>query len=190
MDSIFEDISIGKIISFVVFIFYILSSLKGKGKQEDEAEQDPEAQARARKIQEEIRRKILERQQGGPVAPPRREEFVEESPPLAFEREETYAEAPVFTQQEEPEPQWEPEPASFEDAYAEQRRQIEEQLEKAAAIRAKTKQPKHSEGYGTIHRSGSASQIRGGVRSGLSNSASLKSAFVLKEILDTPLALR
>src|SRR5690606_9128153 len=68
MDWIFENL--GKIITALITIVYVLGSLRGSAKDEEkEEQQDPEALARARRIQEEIRRKILERQRGAAPQP-------------------------------------------------------------------------------------------------------------------------
>src|SRR5690606_29747151 len=72
MDWLFDNL--GKIITALITIVYVLGSLRGSAKEEEAEEQDPEAQARARRIQEEIRRKILERQRGSaPQAEPAEE---------------------------------------------------------------------------------------------------------------------
>ncbi|MDQ8204808.1 hypothetical protein [Pelagicoccus sp. SDUM812003] len=61
MDWLFDNL--GKLAPLAIFVFYLISALRSRG--EEEEEQDPEAAERARRIQEEIRRKILERQQKG-----------------------------------------------------------------------------------------------------------------------------
>ena len=70
MDWLFQNL--GKLITFVIVVYYIVSAIRGSGAAaEAEEAQDPEVQERARKIQEEIRRKIIERQrQLQPGAPP------------------------------------------------------------------------------------------------------------------------
>src|SRR5690606_10468755 len=134
--------------------------------EEKEEQQDPEALARARRIQEEIRRKILERQRGAAPQP----EPVEEPEPYG---EGPYADmyppaapAPELARADDvdewssepwrparPEPQ--PEPArpflhyspednedGGEDPFEEQRRQIEAQLSKARSLKARVRSAK------------------------------------------------
>lgn len=191
MDWFFENL--GKIISFIIFIVYILYSIKGKGG--DEEEQDPDAIERARRIQEEIRRKILQRQQGsspssGGDAPP----------PIVFEEEEqAYREPepwrpappPIPTQQAEPPPPVSLGVETTGDPFAKQRRQIEEQLQKAKELRAVALDNKKREGFAISERSSiSASQLSGKIRAHLKDASTLKVAIVVKEILDTPIGLR
>ncbi len=192
MDWILENI--GKLFPLLIFVFYALSALKRKGA-EEEVELDPESQERARRIQEEIRRKILERQQGSsprPV-PHFRPEFVIEEEEVIEEPE------PSFLQDQKPAvepvqvavaPQEYTPVAAVEDPFAAQRRQIEEQLQKAKALHAKARRKDAA----THSRKGgirmSSSQVQEGVRRGVADSNSLKTAFVLKEILDTPIGMR
>lgn len=202
MDWLFENL--GKIITFVIFIVYILSSLKGAGKEvEDE---DPAAADRARRIQEEIRRKILERQQQ--AQPEARREVAQDErlhEPEVWERE---VEPRTMRQWEEPTPPppvptldsrgWESSPIDFEeveDSYAAQRREIDEKLQKAEELRAITRESLTDSGavLGEIvnrRRTAPGSGVRRQVRQGLSGRSSLKAAVVLKEILDTPVGMR
>lgn len=212
MDWLFENL--GKVITAIVTIVYVLGSLRGSGKQEaEEEEKDPEALARARRIQEEIRRKILERQRG---AAPESEQpqpepygegpFADLFPPPAVEvpSRPLGDDAPWRPVRPEPIPlperpilHYSPEDneESGEDPFEEQRRQIEEQLRKARDLRDRVRVGKREASaadYAHAYRKGATdpTQLRQKVQRDLSDVASLRAAFVLKEILDKPVGLR
>lgn len=190
MDWLFDNL--GKFAPVVFFLLYMISSLKGKGQKEEE-EPDPAAAERARKIQEEIRRKILERQRGDdPDARP--------PEPLVFEevQEEVYtAPRPVASA---PRPIVQ-EPVAAEstqqrvDSYEQRRREIELKLEeskrlqlaakeKARSIRKKT--PLTTSEWTAI----SDAEIRTRLKNGLSDRDSLKTAILLREVLGSPIGMR
>tara|TARA_B110000495_G_scaffold202796_1_gene223994 strand:+ start:2351 stop:2944 length:594 start_codon:yes stop_codon:yes gene_type:complete len=188
-----------KLVPVVITILYFLGSSKTKKAEKQRRAADPKAEERSAKIQEEIRRKILERQQEGqPVirsSPPEQpyvsEPVLEERYDpfgLEFDRgreelamypnEETSASAPVSS--------------NSIDLLEGQRRQIEEQMQKARDLRKQLSAMDGSRSY----MSSGGSRLRGigelsmGLRDDLKNTNSIRRAIVLKEILDTPIALR
>ena len=196
MDWLLENL--GKLFPIILALIYIISSLKGKG-EEDEREQDPEAAARARKIQEEIRRKILERQQQG--APLARPVPSGEEGAQAFPRE-LGGEPVVFVNERRPERDVPSTPAragvpygggEYVDPFAEKRAQVEAQLKKAKELREKALAV-DSGGAGPAQQPASTRPLGSGigeaVRRGLRSPEELKAAIVLREVLDKPLGLR
>ncbi len=186
-----------KLVPIVIALLYFLGSSKAKKAEQQRKEASPEADARARRIQEEIRRKILERQQHGkPVArrepPPNVSEPVFEMPlhPVEpksarevadserYPSSETIAPEPIFIEEKDP--------------YEEQRTQIEEQLQKARELREQVDS-------GVEKRKTVSAGGRGGMeigtlsfdlRSDLKSVGSIRRAIVLKEVLGKPIALR
>ncbi len=194
MDWLFDNVA--KLVPLALFAYYIISAMRGRREEEQEP-QDPAAAERARKIQEEIRRKILERQQElDPNAPQRP---VEQPGYLTFEEE--VIEEPASLREAEPvrseppppppvaSPREEPVPAAAANPFAEQERQIAEQLAKAEALKEKAQKnlPVGPERSWEIV---SKSEIRSDIRQALSSPASLRTSFVVKEILEKPVGLR
>ncbi len=188
------------LVPVVIAILYFIGSKAKKAEKERQA-QDPKAGERARRIQEEIRRKILERQQQGR---PVELESAPGPPPLAPERSvqpqqpySTRADPARGATEAELFPGLEtlvstPAPNEQEDLLATQRRQIEEQMQKARELRkqehsANRKRSTASYGRSKKRRIGDS---RVNLRRELKNVSSIRRAIVLKEILDTPIALR
>lgn len=201
MDWLFENL--GKLAPLVLFLLYMLSSLKGRG--EEEEAPDPQASERARKIQEDIRRKILERQREGRgelVEPPeveREDDLVaaEEERPTWYRpdvREAQEAQEELEYSQQKSAPAVGAFPVEeYKDAFAEQKREIEA---REAEVRSLLEDSDMTLGevslappVETLKRRRS-SAIRAGVRRGLQGPISLKTSFVLKEILDRPIGTR
>lgn len=188
-----------KLVPVVITILYFLGSSKTKKAEQARRKADPDAEVRSRNIQEEIRRKILERQQEGkPV--------VRSSAP-----EQPYVSEPAFEEGYDP---FEPEfdrgreelvrfpdeeiPLSERvasvsvDLLEKQRRQIEEQMQKARDLRKQLPAmngSRSSTSSGGSHIRG-IGELRTGLRDDLKNTNSIRRAIILKEILDTPIALR
>ncbi|MDQ8181846.1 hypothetical protein [Pelagicoccus sp. SDUM812005] len=171
----------------------MISSLKGK-RPEEEEEYDADAAERARKIQEEIRRKILERQResAGPTAEPPRSLVFDEP-----EEVEAIPERPVAVprRQEPAVEAVEEVPYGQADPFEKRRLEIEQKLEEAKKAHQLAK-----EKAGSIAKarwqvpisesSVSGGQIRHRVKRSLGDRGSLKTAIVLREVLDTPVGMR
>lgn len=193
MDWLFDNL--GKLAPVVVFLLYMIGSLKGKG-QEKEQEIDPQAAERARKIQEEIRRKILERQRGdGPVTgrPPEAESVFEREsePEVVFDEEElSRSYAPPI---EEKKVSQMFETRSSENSYAERRKAIEEKLAATERMKEVAMQRANTirDTFRTTHRrSAGSSSVHAALVKGLSSPDALKSSVLLREILDKPVGMR
>jgi hypothetical protein len=195
MDWLFENL--GKFAPVVIFLIYMISSLKGKGPEQEE-EYDPQAAERARKIQEDIRRKILERQNESrePSGRPPQQEptvAVEEEPRLRPEPLRRRVEAP----REEPVVRKKVQEAAGEglDGYEQQRREVEAKLEESKRLRAAAKEKSENLRKGKTPASLSPqpiseTQIADRLKQSLGNRPSLKTAIVLKEVLDAPVGMR
>lgn len=186
MDWLFENL--GKLAPVVIFLLYMISSFK---KKEGDAEEpfDPEAAERSRKIQEEIRRKILERQRGGagPTArPPSQEYSPQEEPQTAF----APFEPTVFERQAQPEPSVEFD--EWEELSTNKYSDLEEQLAAAEKLRDLTKRRAADFLNGPAESSvaSSSAGLRSRLRAGLESPDSLKSSVLLMEVLGKPVGLR
>ena len=199
MDYWFLD-NLDKLVPIIIALLYFIGASRAKNKEGEQEGPSPDASERARKIQEEIRRKILERQGKGGRAPspetaPREPEPVFEPafepdpspfPPRPFQE-------PVYEQRPESFP--EPEPFVFEatDPYEEERRKIEEKLKQARALakRAESAGKKASVKNRSKDLEGRlASRHKNFILDGLDDTTSIRRAIVLKEVLDTPVGLR
>ncbi|MBA3849119.1 MAG: hypothetical protein C0502_03885 [Opitutus sp.] len=150
--------------------------------------EDPELAERTRKIREDIRRKIAERRRGG--EPPVREEdsapqpaAYEEPPPIVREVAVEHRPEPVHTYATRVETQRAAEILEQQAALAEQMRELE--LRKAAAARRTEFE------HATADRQ-TATKVaaRGAVLEDLRSPQALRRAFVLREVLGPPVALR
>ncbi len=189
MDYWFLD-NLDKIVPIIIAVLYFIGASRAKSKGEEQEGPSPDASERARKIQEEIRRKILERQGKGrapsPEAAPREPVFEPDPsplPPRPFQE-------PVLERKAESFP--EPEPVIFDapDPYEEERRKVEEKLKQAREL-AKVARKKAS----VKNRSKDlewrfASRTKNPILDGLDDTTSIRRAIVLKEVLDTPVGLR
>ncbi len=215
MDSWFE-----LLIPIIVVVLYLMNRMRGGG---DEFEGPPrdesEADAEARRIQEEIRRKIVARQQGraidetgqpeieGPVYTPR------EAEPQRFERYDSFSELrePVSESfQSRSEVVTPAAPAAFgggadRDYQAELRKQLERVQEAKKARQQATRMAREraggqsaTSGLGGTGFRHAAGQVQrryrnypvSQVQQELFNRNGLQKAFVLKEVLGPPLSLR
>lgn len=194
MDWLFDNL--GKLAPIVIFLLYMISSMK-RGDQEEEAP-DPEAAERARKIQEEIRRKILERQRGGaePTGrPPAQPDVIEET--IFFDDEPEPMRAPPAPLRPNPvelREEREEAPASVAvDPYVAKRREIEAQLEESKKQREAALAKAKSVAKGEIRSAPQpieSSEIRDRLKGSLDDRDSLKTAVLLKEVLDAPVGMR
>ncbi|EDY81701.1 hypothetical protein VDG1235_1319 [Verrucomicrobiia bacterium DG1235] len=191
MDWLFDNL--GKLAPLVIFLLYMISSLKGKGQAEEE-EFDPAAAERARKIQEEIRRKILERQRGeGPPTgrPPILEPSYEE-PEEAYAtprpaRPEVRAPRPTVSFDREEAPQ-----TVMVDPYVQKRKEVEAKLKEAKKLKAEASSKAKSIANKTFEtdRRVSGRVLRKRLLQNLGDPASLKSAVLVREVLDPPIGMR
>jgi|GEM_PF-661952 len=208
MDWIFENI--GKFLPIIVAIIYMIGSAKSRSKNEEEV--DPAAAERARKIQEEIRRKILERQRGAQPSGP----SVESSSPKVPARPE-----PALHEKTERGDHWHPvqernardvveQPKSEQDdgwevddwggfnqpasIYQDQEREIQEKLRKARELREQFatsgKERPAAAFLASRPRATSSGSLRSIVQGELKDRAAVRRAIILKEVLDTPVGLR
>jgi len=192
MDWLFENL--GKLAPVVIFLLYAISSLRGR--KETEEEQDPKVLERTRRIQEEIRRKIQERRQGGAGESARPEarsfEPTAPEPELVFEPQPF--EAPVSVPDREVEAELLADQAAQE-TFSERQRQIEAEIEEArvakeaALVRAKAVR------RGAADAASAVSPVkRDGVREellrGLDSPKSLKASILIREVLGKPMGLR
>jgi len=201
MDTWFLD-NLEKLVPIVIALLYFLGTSKAKKNEEEEAGVDPEADERARKIQEEIRRKILERQQKGntPVqreSPPELPNIEESSPPFypkaePASRRTMQGEARPQTRTSEPPPI--PREMNPTEIYEEERRKVEEKLRKSRELAAKARSSGKGTAYErpvTVQRQKDLDRHRYmDLMDELDDPISVRKAIVLKEILDRPVALR
>ncbi|TVR47974.1 MAG: hypothetical protein EA425_15050 [Puniceicoccaceae bacterium] len=205
MDWFFDNL--GAIATFLIILLYFLSNLKG-GREEEPPSADDDADAEeARRIQEEIRRKIVERQRGGqsleePVRPPppRAEEPVYRTVPAptlrptegtdrssraGFPRGTGHEPPPVPAHQPEADPVFRME--DYE-------KRVQEQLRRAREYRERLGHASRSTPTMASSTRASAplpsSSLRQALLADLSHPHSIKRAFLLKEILGTPVGQR
>lgn len=183
MGWIFDNL--GVVVMIVSGIIYVLSSAK---KGSEEGSSDPEVAERARKIQEEIRRKILERQQKTGPRPS------DPEPTIVFEESpERGAPPPLPTEsveREEDPYEYEPYP-EYADPFEEARKELERNRRKAEELRriAASPQPKRRQPE-PIASAVSNPIAQRSFRGDLTDRDSLRRAIVLKEVLDLPVSLR
>lgn len=202
MDTWFLD-NLEKLVPIVIALLYFLGTSRAK-KNEAEAEvSDPDAEERARKIQEEIRRKILERQQKG-GAPAQRETppelpNVEPEPQPFYPKVEPASrgtpQSEVYPRTQTSEPPPIPRERNPMEIYEEERRKVEKKLRKARELSARARSSdKKGTAYErpvTIQRQKTLDRHRYmDLMDELDDPISLRKAIVLKEILDRPVALR
>lgn len=200
MDWLTEHLDLVIPVVMVLLFFFRQMFAKQEGEPGDSSGLDGEA----RRIQEEIRRKIVARQRGDDL-PPEHPHFQGESPPttvvtpprrptssrrpsppvfLREEREESFEESPRPVQSSA---------RNFMDELREQRERLRTAEEaKKEAIR-KTRsgsagRPPRKISVGSAP--ASSGTLRGHLLADLKTSDSLKRAFLLKEVLDLPAGLR
>ncbi|MEZ5275702.1 MAG: hypothetical protein R3F07_04905 [Opitutaceae bacterium] len=201
MDWLIENF--GKLLPIILMVIYFWVNAKKKGSEEDEpggGEADADQAERARTIQEEIRRRILERQQGAAprprVAPPVPvEEGLHQAQTAAERSGETWSAQPAGEVYERAKPQGD---------YAqvlERQRQLAERLEQARrltsrnleardrslAASAMTTSPVRQapEAVGT-----SVNPLRKTLLGDLSDRKGLRRAVILREVLGKPVGMR
>ena len=193
MDYWFLD-NLDKLVPIIIALLYFIGASKAKSKGGEEGP-SPDTSERARKIQEEIRRKILERQGGGkaplPEGPPREPEPVFEPDPAPFPP--SPFQEPVFEQKAESFPESEPMIFVAPDPYEEERRKIEEKLKQAREL---TKKAEIAGKKASVRNRSKdlerrlAWRTNNSILDGLDDTTSIRRAIVLKEILDNPVGLR
>tara|TARA_B100000900_G_scaffold370271_1_gene348664 strand:- start:3228 stop:3827 length:600 start_codon:yes stop_codon:yes gene_type:complete len=199
MDTWFLD-NLEKLVPIVIALLYFLGASKAKKNVEKEVAPDPEAYDRARKIQEEIRRKIIERKKRG-NAPVQRESppdlpRPEVAQPLNTETESSreFTEVEVLPRSEESAlPPFSKE-TNLLDFYEEQHKEVEERLRKSREISSQARLSDVGSEYERLITNGTQNALKfqsyARVLDGLDDPEALRRAIVLKEILDSPVALR
>jgi hypothetical protein len=198
MDWIFDNIWV------IVAIAAVIARMFGKKEQGDEAEgqpkkeyefEDPELAERTRKIREEIQRKIAERR-GEPVPPP-----IPQSQPATIERSPEATTPPatlpeIFREVMQPRPAPVPPPllrrAMTVNLAEEAERQaaLMEKLKEAELMKAAAQRRLAFEASIADKETTELKQARAGVVEDLRSPAALRRAFVLREVLGPPVALR
>lgn len=188
-----------KLVPVVITILYFVGSSKAKKVEGGRRAADPGAEDRSHRIQEDIRRKILERQQEGKpivrIEPPeepfvRQPEFEESNDPFEPEFDERRGEQMLYAEEEVSTPA--PMSSGPDVLFERQHQQIEEQMQKARDLRNRLPAmhgklaPTSSRGNGLK----GIGDLRMNIRKDLKDANSIRRAIVLKELLDTPLALR
>ena len=199
MDTWFLD-NLEKLVPIVIALLYFLGASKTKKNVEKEVAPDSEADDRARKIQEEIRRKISERQKRG-NAPVQRESppdlpRPEVAQPLNTETESyrEFTEVEVLPRSEESAlPPFSKE-TNLLDFYEEQNKEVEERLRKSREISSQARLSDVGSEYERPITNGTQNALNfqryARVLDGLDDPEALRRAIVFKEILDSPVALR
>lgn len=177
-----------------VIIFTVLAQLwkaitKGKGgdeapsPREEGTFEDPELAERTRKIREEIQRKIAERARGYPTEQPTipREQRAE-PPPL---REAVIPELPPAVRRGAPALEVQRQAELLEEQAALAERLREAELMKAAALKRAQYEAATADQTAALR-----SQARSGVLGDLRDPGALRRAFILREVLGPPVALR
>ena len=191
-----------KLLPIIIAVLYFFGALKGRGKSQEAEEDDPEALERARKIQEEIRRKILERQQKS--KPAQRSTPQQEAPAPSLREQQSdrgfRPEEPRGARETVPSPvaqeappirleYLEPEP-QVANLYEEQRRKIDEELRKARELRQQVPNMPAISRASPVYSRDLTFALDRSIREDLRDPDSIRKAIVLKEILDTPVGLR
>lgn len=200
MDTWFLD-NLEKLVPIVIALLYFLGTSKAKKNAEAASEPDPQADERARRIQEEIRRKILERQQKGNAAARRQTSAEiptrEVAQPFQPSEGRSYRNEPeedVFIYSEGDVPSPVSREANPMDYYEEQRKKIDAQVRKTRALAEKARLADVGTAYerpiSNEARSKMAQRRYAKLWDGLDDPEDLRRAIVLKEILDVPVALR
>lgn len=211
--------NLGVVVVVLLGVFSFLRSLvKAAGNREQplakprpRGAEDPEAAERTRRIQEEIRRKIAERRGttvDAPAAPPvvfeqpaEPEERRERIPPLVRPREVSPVDPfggpmrKIIRKIEEAaqEPQWRPMEDAETAAALERQRKLEEQMRALEAARAAEQRRAAELAARRAEREmreATPSTHGGSLRGELRDPQALRRAFVLREVLGTPVGLR
>lgn len=204
MDWIFDNLQLIIVISGA--IAYWLNQRKreregqdadydGDGIPEVRGPQAPQADAleeeeRTRRIQEEIRRKILERRSGGAPAAP-----AAPTPPSAPVPVDTYADEPPEWREEGPRPVAAPAvPPPMDTAILERQRALQEQIAALEARRVAVKARAESSAFPPAPTAAAADSRRSAglpdLVAALRQPKTLRQAVILREVLDPPVAMR
>lgn len=191
MDWVFEHLQI--IIAAAGAIAWWLNQRRKGGAEGDETEpppqettfDDPELAERTRKIREEIQRKIAERARGYPNEQPTLPLEVPEEPPLV--REVVVSQAPPpgpprrgLTALE----------AQRQAEILEEQATLAERLREAEQMKAAAQKRARYEAATADHSNTARSLSRSTVLDDLRDPAALRRAFILREVLGPPVALR
>ncbi len=180
-----------------VVLMYLLQRMFVRGEEEGEA-RGPELDEEARRIQEEIRRKIVARQRGEDLPPPPVFERAE-NPPSPFVREPEVAPPPIqerfpradWRQMPEPPPvAVEPEPSLLDELRVQRERLREAREAKEAAVNRTKTAGGRARRRAVEARVSVDGNLREQLQADLANGDGLKRAFLLKEVLDRPVGLR
>lgn len=199
-------------------IYFFGNMLSGKSDADDkpkplrrrETPEDAEAAERQRKIQEEIRRKIMERRQAAETAEPVRqmsaydEQQRERRRALeaAREQEATVKQAtpPPVRRQVEPPPRvakkseggfsWDASDDIYESQMAQQLKRIEATKQKAEKLKKQAKQASSASKSQSKKEPRSSRTFSGPIRSQLKDPAAARAAFIYGEVLGQPVSER
>jgi len=198
MDWLLENF--GKLLPVVLMLLYFLLN-RGKKKEGEEGAEDAEESERVRRIQEEIRRRILERQRGESPRPAVERPVLVEEPPLhspqglgrSFHEEITEPE-PFLN------PGWDQQEAEARQVL-EQQAKLAERLEEArrlAVVRDRVavnrgqavpiKKARKFKGTQTVR--GPVNPLRHLLQKDLSTTGGLRRAILLREVLGEPVGMR
>ncbi len=196
MDWVLEHLQI------VIAIAVVIAAAVQKWRQartqsgaEPPAQTDPEEAARTRRIQEDIRRRILERRGLAPATPPvaddERPAFPETTAPVFEDREQAFPSAPPMIEEVRPLVVPPPvlvamasAPAADDSSEAKRQRELVQrlrELELASSRRA---------ALTAVAAAPVPAVAGGGLRALLRSPAGLRQAVMLREIVDPPLGLR
>lgn len=210
------------LLPLLVILYFVFSFFKGLMTNEDDESQphspemESDEEAEARRIQEEIRRKIVARQQGRDVAQPQ-PSFEEGPPPLIVNQREEVKPSPeagfrrdrgaderLRPRSDTPPPVMPAQSAGGNDIFA----QLQEQKDRLEASRrdrrraerdAQVRMRRSSGAYQREYKSWGVKRRREGAPEPISHQdivnelrdeQGLRRAFIMREVLDRPLALR
>jgi hypothetical protein len=141
---------------------------------------------RTRRIQEEIRKKILERAGGLVKSAPIPPAMPATPPPLRLEREQ-----PQPVRETYKEPSREESEVAADMAMLERQQQLAEKLRELQAQRREQDRPAEVFAEKTaLAMAASGTAVRGSILADLRNPASIRRAIVLREVLGTPVGMR
>jgi len=198
-------------------IYFFGNMFSGNSKDEEDApptlprsrgaDDEPDAAERQRRIQEEIRRKIMERRrasEGGQVAPaaPAGHDSRERPPPVPVPRE-THSEArerpsaySIPSREREPEPghpafSWDKSDDAYENSMQAKLRRIEETKRKAEKLQKQAAERRDSpDKRGEPRKPRTGGYFTGTVRESLQDPQAARVAFIYGEVLGQPISLR
>jgi hypothetical protein len=189
MDWIFDHLQL--VIAAAGAIAWWLNQRRKGGAEGDETEprpqettfDDPELAERTRKIREEIQRKIAERARGYPNEQPTLPLEVPEEPPLV--REVVVTQAPPMPRRGLTALE-----AQRQAEILEEQASLAERLKEAEQMKLAAQKRARYEASTTDHAGAARSLSRSTVLDDLRDPAALRRAFILREVLGPPVALR